>query len=184
MRPQAFSSGRVSTAGRGSAAAASSTRRSAAAGAQKGCFIKNPPNARLHPVCYGSDGACRGYSLFIKRQVKKKRRRLDRKSKRLRRISAHTSQRQLAVCPADGIPGCAVLAVTVRPGKCPVWMGGVLFFKLQRFFCGKAAGFPPPPLNAGRSILIRALSIAARCPALCGSLDTFAQRSSYTLIQL
>lgn len=31
----------------------------------------------------------------------------------------------------------------------PVWMGGVLFFKLQRFFCGKAAGFPPPPLNAG-----------------------------------
>ena len=29
------------------------------------------------------------------------------------------------------------------------WMGGVLFFKLQRFFCGKAAGFPPPPLNAG-----------------------------------
>ena len=24
-----------------------------------------------------------------------------------------------------------------------------LFFKLQRFFCGKAAGFPPPPLNAG-----------------------------------
>lgn len=23
------------------------------------------------------------------------------------------------------------------------------FFKLQRFFCGKAAGFPPPPLNAG-----------------------------------
>lgn len=34
-------------------------------------------------------------------------------------------------------------------GKAPVWMGGVLFFKLQRFFCGKAAGFPPPPLNAG-----------------------------------
>ena len=33
--------------------------------------------------------------------------------------------------------------------KAPVWMGGVLFFKLQRFFCGKAAGFPPPPLNAG-----------------------------------
>lgn len=31
----------------------------------------------------------------------------------------------------------------------PVWMGGVLFFKLQRFFCGKAAGFPSPPLNAG-----------------------------------
>lgn len=28
-------------------------------------------------------------------------------------------------------------------------MGGVLFFKLQRFFCGKAAGFPQPPLNAG-----------------------------------
>lgn len=28
------------------------------------------------------------------------------------------------------------------------WMGGVLFFKLQRFFCGKAAGFPLPPLNA------------------------------------
>ena len=81
-------------------------------------------------------------------------------------------------------PACAVLAVMVQPGKCPVWMGGVLFFKLQRFFCGKAAGFSPPPLNAGRSILIRALSIAARCPALCGSLDTFAQRSSYTLIQL
>ena len=38
---------------------------------------------------------------------------------------------------------------SLRPGKCPVWMGGVLFFKLQRFFCGKAAGFPPPPLNAG-----------------------------------
>ena len=46
-------------------------------------------------------------------------------------------------------PAWAVLAVTVRPGKCPVWMGGVLFFKLQRFFCGKAAGFPLPPLNAG-----------------------------------
>ena len=29
------------------------------------------------------------------------------------------------------------------------WMGGVLFFKLQRFFCGKAARFPLPPLNAG-----------------------------------
>lgn len=36
-----------------------------------------------------------------------------------------------------------------RAWKAPVWMGGVLFFKLQRFFCGKAAGFPPPPLNAG-----------------------------------
>ena len=52
---------------------------------------------------------------------------------------------------------------------------------MQRFFCGKAAGFSPPPLNAGRFISISALSIAARCPALCGSLDTFAQRSSYTL---
>ena len=43
----------------------------------------------------------------------------------------------------------------------PCVMGGVLFFKLQRFFCGKAAGFPPPPLNAG----LYSLSIAARCHA-------------------
>ena len=43
IRPQASSSPTFSTAGRGSAAAASSTRRSASAGAQKGCFIEKYP---------------------------------------------------------------------------------------------------------------------------------------------
>ena len=36
-----------------------------------------------------------------------------------------------------------------KASKAPVWMGEVLFLTLQRFFCGKAAGFPLPPLNAG-----------------------------------
>ena len=44
---------------------------------------------------------------------------------------------------------CAALAAAAHSQKAPVKMGGVLFFKLQRFFCGKAAGFPLPPLNAG-----------------------------------
>ena len=49
---------------------------------------------------------------------------------------------------ADSSPGwdCHCSDSTARKA---VWMGGVLFFKLQRFFCGKAAGFSPPPLNAG-----------------------------------
>ena len=184
MRPQAFSSGRGSTAGRGSAAAASSTRRSAAAGAQKGCFIKNPPNARLHPVCYGSDGAFRGYSLFIKRQVKKKRRRLDRKSKRLRRISAHTGQRQLAVCPADGIPGLCRPCSDGTARKVPCVDGRSSFFQIAAFLLREGGGVFPSTLECRPIYSISALSIAARCPAPCGSLDAFAQRSSYTLIQL
>ena len=54
--------------------------------------------------------------------------------------------------PAKGSLQAAMpmaLAAAAHSQKAPVKMGGVLFFKLQRFFCGKAAGFPPPPLNAG-----------------------------------
>ena len=70
--------------------------------------------------------------------------------------------------------------LVLRQAQAPCGMGGVLFFKLQRFFCGKAAGFPPPPLNAGlhgRSLALRRGVLPRR------GLDAFAQRSSYTLIQ-
>ena len=133
------------------------------------------------PFCYGSDGAPAGVFFFQKRQVKKSGDVLTGKSKRLRRISPQNRLRQFAVCYAGGsLWLCAALAAAAHSQKAPVKMGGVLFFKLQRFFCGKAVGFPPPPLNARPC----GCSIAARCPALCGSLDAFAQRSSYTLIQL
>ena len=102
------------------------------------------------PFCYGSDGAPAGVFFFQKRQVKKKRRRLDRKIK--------TPPQNIPTKPAAAV--CSLLrrwqplamrrpcSGSTQP-KAPVKMGGVLFFKLQRFFCGKAVGFPPPPLNAG-----------------------------------
>ena len=172
----------VSGDGEGRSAAASSTLRSALTGEQKGWFIItssiDPP---LSPSAMAQAGTPAGVFFFQKRQVKKKRRRLDRKIK--------TPPQNIPTKPAAAV--CSLLRrwqplAMRRPCsgstqlKAPVKMGGVLFFKLQRFFCGKAVGFPPPPLNARPC----GCSIAARCPALCESLDAFAQRSSYTLIQL
>ena len=68
-------------------------------------------------------------------------------------------RRQLAVCHAGGNPRRRSLCSGGFRREFPVKMGGVLFFKLQRFFCGKAVGFPPPPLNA----VLWNLGIAARC---------------------
>ena len=82
MRPQAASSGMVSGDGEGRSAAASSTLRSALTGEQKGWFIItssiDPP---LSPSAMAQTGTPAGVFFFQKRQVKKKRRRLDRKIK-------------------------------------------------------------------------------------------------------
>ena len=187
--------------GEGRSAAASSTLRSALTGEQKGWFIItssiDPP---LSPSAMAQTGTPAGVFFFQKRQVKKKRRRLDRKIKTppqniptkpaaavcslLRRWQPLAMRRPCsgslqAATPREPLP--FPLLQQREGGNAPErWMGGVLFFKLQRFFCGKAVGFPPPPLNARPC----GCSIAARCPALCESLDAFAQRSSYTLIQL
>ena len=79
----------------------------------------------------------------------KKRRRSDRKSKRPRKKPNMSRRGSLqAATPREPLP--FPLLQQREGGNAPErWMGGVLFFKLQRFFCGKAAGFPLPPLNAG-----------------------------------
>ena len=58
------------------------------------------------------------------------------------------------------------------------------FFQIAAFLLREGGGVSPSTLECRPIYSTSALSIAARCPALCGSLDTFAQRSSYTLIQL
>ena len=58
------------------------------------------------------------------------------------------------------------------------------FFQIAAFLLREGGGVFPSTLECRPIYSISALSIAARCPAPCGSLDAFAQRSSYTLIQL
>ena len=88
---------------------------------------------------------------FFKRAGKKVRGRLDENQNAPSRKHDTISPRCCLQTTAPEGPALRGLLQQPYTKEAP-WvgsMGGVLFFKLQRFFCGKAAGFPQPPLNAG-----------------------------------
>ena len=102
----------------------------------------------LNPAC-----ACEIFVIFfvfrytLKGRLKKKRRRLDGKSKRLRRISAHTGQQQLAVCPADGIPGLCRPCSDGTARKVPCVDGRSSFFQIAAFLLREGGGVSPSTLE-------------------------------------